>query len=104
MHIGPNGEESKTECVFFPPPQFIATKVSQSTITATVTTTTDEITIVIPPNDIPIEIPINIPTDFPIGSRINIINHLKYGGKHGIIRGHTAKFVTVEISDMTKAV
>jgi hypothetical protein len=34
MHIGRNGDESKTKCVFFPPPQFIATKVSQTTITA----------------------------------------------------------------------
>ena len=42
------------------------------------------------PTDIPVETPINNPTDFPIGSRINVINHLKYGdgGKHGIVRGH----------------
>ena len=47
------------------------------------------------PTDIPVETPINNPTDFPIGSRINVINHLKYGGKHGIVRGH---------SNMTKAI
>ena len=41
MHIGRDGKESKTECVFFPPPQFIATKVSQTTITAEAPTTID---------------------------------------------------------------
>jgi hypothetical protein len=113
MHIGRNGKESKTECVFFPPPQFIVTKVSQTNITAaapttiditnTVTPTTDMIDTITPPTDISTETPINNPTDFPIGSRINVINHLKYGGKHGIVKGHTPKFVIVEISDMNKA-
>jgi hypothetical protein len=28
MHIGRNGEESKTECVFFPPPQFFQQRQS----------------------------------------------------------------------------
>ena len=55
MHIGRNGDESKTECISFPPPQFIATKVSQLTITATAATTTDVINIDTPPNDIPIK-------------------------------------------------
>ena len=75
MHIGRNGKVSKTECVFFPPPQYIATKVSQLTITATstitttnmtdtVTSPTDMININIVPTDIPVETPINNPTDF----------------------------------------
>ena len=37
MHIGRGGKESKTKCVFFPSPQFIATKEIQLTITATTT-------------------------------------------------------------------
>jgi hypothetical protein len=73
-------------------------------MTNTVTTTTNMIYTITPPTDIPTETPINNPTDFPIGSRINVINHLKYGGKHGIVKGHTQKFVTVEISNMDKAI
>ena len=103
MHIGRNGKDSKTECVFFLPPQFIATKVSQLTLIAAATTTTDMIDTVTSPTDIPI-ININTPTDFLINSSINIINHPKHGGKHGIVRGHTEQFATVEISDMTTTV
>ena len=33
MHIGHDGKESKTECVFFPPPQFILTKQAIPNIT-----------------------------------------------------------------------
>jgi hypothetical protein len=73
-------------------------------MTNTVTPTTNMIDTITPPNDIPTETPINNPTDFPIRSRINIINHPKYGRKHGIVKGHTPKFVTVEISDMNKAI
>jgi hypothetical protein len=75
-------------------------------MTNTVTTTTDMIDTITPPTDIPTETPVNNPTNtnFPIGSRINVINHLKYGGKHGIVKGHTPKFVTVEISNMDKAI
>jgi hypothetical protein len=35
-------------------------------------------------------------------SAADVINHLKYGEKHGVVKGHTPKFVTVEISNMNK--
>ena len=107
MHIGRHGKESKTECMFFPPssiPQFIAEKEAQhviatTTMTAnmidsttstnqsnilTITTTTNSPTNT--PTDSPTKTPTSTPNDFPVDSRINIINHPKLRGKHGVVK------------------
>jgi hypothetical protein len=115
MHIGRNGKESKTECVFFPPPQFITTKeTQQSTINNTIPTNPTSTLTANPSTNLPTnsptiespttETPTNIPTDFPTNSRINIINHPKHGSKHGIVRGHTNKYVIVETSNMNTTI
>ena len=66
MHIGHNGKESKTECVFFPPPQFIATKKTQLSITATATTDIiDNIIPTNPPNTLIVNSTTNFPTNTP---------------------------------------
>jgi hypothetical protein len=123
MHIGRHGKESKTECMFFLPcsiPQIIANKEAQhaiatTTITAnmidsttstnqsntpTITTTTNSP--INTPTDSPTETTSSTPNDFPIDSRINIINHPKLRRKHGIVKKHTNKYVTIKITGKPK--
>ena len=108
MHIGRGTSESKTECVFSPPPQFVQrlerTNTEATTIQRAFRRThhahsrciaTEET-----PQDrqaLPPTIATNLlsPTSFPIGCRVTVTpsKHKPYTNTNGTVTRHTAKFV-----------
>ena len=101
MHIGRGTSESKTECVFFPPPQFFqqlkqrhaAAHMIQRAFRFTqrthVTLDTHKAQPA-PSNALTLS-----PDQFPIGSRIAVVaHHPRHGSTNGTVTNHTAKFVT----------
>ena len=106
MHIGRGSSESKTECVFFPPPQFFqamrrrenaATTIQRAlrrTRTFHITPDTHEVT---PPSSNALTLS---PDQFPIGCRVTVVpHHPRHGNTNGIVTNHTAKFVTFSPDD-----
>ncbi len=94
MHIGRGAWTSKTECIFFPPPQFFqhsqqcaaATTLIQRTFRCTSNCATQII-----------EQPAQsstCPTDFHIGYRVTVTSsHPTHAGKAGTVCRHTKKYV-----------
>ena len=105
MHIGRGSLESKTECVFFPPPQFFqrlersndaasmiqrafrqaqhtrnAYSASEHAHRARKPPTSNVLTL--------------LPENFPIGSHVTVVSsHPKHANTIGVVTRHTAKFV-----------
>jgi hypothetical protein len=95
-HIGRGSSPSKTECVFFPPPQFFqhtqchnaAAMMIQCAFRRTHTSTHPHQLIEQPAPSL------TCPTDFPIGCRVVVLSsHPTHAGKGGTVRKLTQKFV-----------
>jgi hypothetical protein len=112
MHIGCGTLELKTECVFFPPPQFFQrmerTNAAASTIQRVFQQTcrthfacaaTQEN----PQDQLPTASSIALlkpPTSFPTGCCVTVASsHPKHANKTGMVTRHTAKFVTFAAND-----
>jgi hypothetical protein len=103
MHIGRGTSESKTECVFFPPPQFFQRLDHQHAAARTIQRAfhhTRRIHVSLDTHDDP-PVPLHalapslLPEHFTIGSRVAVVpHHPRHGNKHGTVTNHTAKFVT----------
>ena len=107
MHIGRGSLESKTECVFFPPPQFFqrlersndAASIiqhafwrAQCTRTAYSATLEHAHQAQTPPTSNALTL---LPANFPIGSHVTVVSsHPKQANAVGVVSRHTAKFVT----------
>jgi hypothetical protein len=94
MHIGQGTSMSKTECIFFPPPQFFQHSQQCAAAAPTIQRTfqrTSNCTMQI------IEQPAQsstCPTDFHIGYHITVTSsHPMHAGKAGTVCRHTKKYV-----------
>ena len=102
MHIGRDTSESKTECVFFPPPQFFQQLEQRHTAAHTIQRAfrhTRRIQVTLDTHEAP---PASstaltlLPAHFPIGSRVTVIpHHSRHGSTNGTVTNHTVKFVTL---------
>jgi len=106
MHIGRGSSESKTECVFFPPPQFFQ-RLERSNYAASMiqrafpqaqrthnacSTLEHAPQAQNPPASNAMEL---LPANFPIGSHVTVVSsHPKYANSIGVVTHHTTKFVT----------
>jgi hypothetical protein len=109
MHIGRGTSESKTECVFSPPPQFFQRLERTNTAATTIQRAfrrkhhahsghiapEEE-----PPQDQQASFPTTVihnplsPMSFPIGCRVTVTpSHVKHANTNGTVTRHTAKFV-----------
>jgi hypothetical protein len=96
MHIGRGTSQSKTECVFFPPPQFLqhlqqhvaaATMIQQAFCRAHSSNCTTQIVEQPAPSS-------NCPTDFPVGYRVIVaLSHPTHAGKEGTVCRHTKMYI-----------
>ena len=107
MHIGCGISESKTKCVFFPPPQFFQHLERTSTVASTIQrafcgtrhTHSGRITMEEPPQDQQAPSPTTVtnlafPTSFPIGCRVAVVpSNPKHANTNGTVMRHTAKIV-----------
>jgi hypothetical protein len=107
MHIGRGSSESKTECVFFPPPQFFQRpersndtasiiqhtfRQAQRTRTAYSAALEHAHQAQNPPTSNALTL---LPANFPIGSHVTVVlSHPKHANAIGVVTRHTAKFVT----------
>jgi hypothetical protein len=80
MHIGQGTSQSKTECVFFPPPQFFQHSQHQDAAATTIVEQPAPST--------------NCPTAFPVGCNVIVTSiHPKHANKGGTVLQHTKKYV-----------
>ena len=108
MHIGRSTSEWKTECVFFPPPQFFQRLERMNTAATTIQRAfrrkhrahSGPIAPEEPPSDQQASSPMIVihkplsPTSFPIGCRATVTpSHVKHANTNGTVTRHTAKFV-----------
>ena len=102
MHIGQGASPSKTECVFFPPPQFFqraqrcdaATSLIQHAFRHTYTSTHPHQLTKHPAQSS------NSPTDFPIGCRVVVASsYPTHASKGGTVCKLTKKFVMISPDD-----
>jgi hypothetical protein len=112
MHIGCGALESKTECLFFPPPQFFQrlerTNAADSTIQHAFQRTRHAhfacaATQENPQDQLPTASSIALlkpPTSFPTGCHVIVSSsHPKHAKKTSLVTRHTAKFVTFAPND-----
>jgi hypothetical protein len=108
MHIERGTSESKTECVFSPPPQFFQRLERTNTAATTIQRAfrcshhahSGHISPEEPPQDQQASSPTTVikkplsPTSFPIGCRVTVTpSHVKKANTNGTVIRHTAKFV-----------
>jgi hypothetical protein len=106
MHIGRGDSESKTECAFFPPPQFFQ-RLEQSNNAASMiqrafrrtqctrnTSSALEHTHQAQSPPVPNALTL-LPANFPIGCHVtDVLSHQKHANTTGVVTRHTKKFVT----------
>jgi hypothetical protein len=111
MHIGRGSSESKTECVFFPPPQFFQ-RLERSNDAASMIQrafrqaqhTRNAYSALEhahrarkPPTSNALTL---LPENFPIGSHVTVVSsHPKHANTIGVVTRHTAKFVALSPVD-----
>jgi len=94
MHIGKGTSMSKTECIFFPPPQFFNHSQQHATATTTIQrafqrANKNATQIIEQPTQRS-----KCPTDFHIGCRVTVTSlHPAHAGKAGTVCRHTKKYV-----------
>jgi len=102
MHIGRGTAESKTECIFFPPPQFfqpLERNIKAASLIQRAFRCTRHTHNVIVELDTQRAHPVSnalifLPGHFPIGSHVAVVpSHPQHGNATGIVTRHTAKFV-----------
>jgi len=103
MHIGRGTAESKTECVFFPPPQFfqrLERNIEPASLIQRAFRRARHTRSVVVELDTQPAHPVSnalifLPGHFPIGSHVTVVpSHPQHGNATGIVTRHTAKFVT----------
>ena len=107
MHIGRGASPSKTECVFFPPPQFFQHKQHRNAAASLIQRAFRRTYTNTRPHQLtehPASSP-NSPTDFPLGCRVVVASsHPTHAGKGGTVCKLTKKFVMISPDDTPTAI